>query len=172
MFKRRPHWVKERKLYTTALEAIVEEFPFEPDEQYADNAGHRARLHAFSTGLIRHLIGSFRLAAGAAGRVVYIEPEAVRIVEVLKQFIWEYVIEDPALAVPQSGQRLAIKTVFDRLVQATADRTYYLFPSFFRQDLESAKSRNARIRIVADCISGMTERDLIQFYLRIQGTTT
>ena len=168
MFKRKPKWEAGRARYVDALVSLVEAFPFEPEERYTDSTDDRARLHDFSTGLIRYFVDSFRL--GPAGSVS-IDPDARREVEVLKQFIWEYVIENPELAVPQSGQRTAIRTVFERLVQAIDGKEYYLFPALYRADIEQSNGKASRIRIVADCISGMTERELLHIYRRLQGMT-
>lgn len=169
MFKRKPKWESERPLYVEALGSIVEEFPFEPDQRFTGASSDRARLHDFSTGLIRYFVDSFHIASAATGAVVVINSDARREVEVLKQFIWEYVIEDPELAVLQSGQRTAIRTVFTRLIQAISDEEYYLFPASYRIDIEKAVGRESQVRIVADCISGMTERELLYFYRRLQG---
>jgi dGTPase len=169
MFKRKPKWESERPLYVEALKSIVEIFPFEPDERFTDSANDRTRLHDFSTGLIRYFVDSFRLAPEAAGAVVAVDPDARREVEVLKQFIWEYVIENPELAVLQSGQRIAIQTVFDRLMKATDQKEYHLFPASYRFSIEKPIDRESQVRVVADCISSMTERELLHFYHRLQG---
>jgi dGTPase len=169
ILKRKPKWEAEKSNYVDALKSIVEQFPFEPDERFMDSASDRVRLHDFSTGLIRYFVDSFRLVSSPSKSLVDIEPDARRVVEVLKQFIWEYVIEDPALAVLQRGQRTAIRTVFQRLLTATKDKEYHLFPAPYRFDVEKAENRVSRVRIVADCISGMTERELLHFYRRFEG---
>jgi dGTPase len=169
MFTRKPKWEQEHAKYVDALSSIVEEFPFEPEDRFTDSANDRARLHDFSTGLIRYFVESFRLAPTAAGGVVAVDPDARREVEVLKQFIWEYVIENPELAVLQSGQRAAIRTVFTRLMLAADDKEYHLFPASYRIDIEKATNKASRVRLAADCISGMTERELLHYYRRLQG---
>ena len=87
----------------------------------------------------------------------------------LKQFIWEYIIQNPELAVPQNGQRVAIRTVFTELLGASSRKLYYLFPSGYQEIMTRARSKAERVRTVADCISGMTEKELMHFYRCLQG---
>ncbi len=170
MFKRKPKWRAERAKYLDALASIVEEFPFEPEERYTESVADRARLYDFSTGLIRYFVGSLRLAQGKPSHaLVSIDTEARREVEVLKQFIWEYIIENPELAVPQNGQRVAIRTVFAKLLEASSRQRCYLFPPAFQERIGAAKKRAERVRIVADCIAGMTEKEIMHLYRCMQG---
>jgi len=167
MFRRKPEWSSKRTHYIEALDAIVEEFPFEPEERFSDSSDDRARLFAFSTGLIRYFVGACRLTPSSQS-VLFIEPSAKSEVEVLKQFIWEYIIENPELAVPQSGQRFAIRSVFERLAEAAKKDRYYLFPGAFRGAIERVKKRD-QIRAVADCVAGMTEKEIMHFHRSLQG---
>jgi dGTP triphosphohydrolase len=171
MFKRKPGWRAEEDKYADALGAIIGEFPFAPEERYTDSDEDRARLYSFATGLIRYFVGSFRIRPKEANATsfVQIESEARREAEVLKQFIWEYIIENPELAVPQSGQRTAVKTVFDRLLQASTKRKHYLFPPAYHAPIATARTKAERVRLVADCISGMTEKELMHFYRGLGG---
>ncbi len=169
MFNRRQDWLQEKSLYDDALRDIVSIFPFEADERYADSPTDRANLHAFSSGLIGYFVNAFSLQFERAEPIVSIESSARREVEVLKQFIWEYVIENPELAVTQNGQRTAIRTVFGELMGAVKQRKFHLLPGAYTQDLKDAASDELRIRIVADCVSGMTERELLDFYRRLSG---
>jgi dGTPase len=167
MFKRKPDWCAERSDYLQALEEILYEFPFEPEKRYGDSTEDRAKLYAFSTALISHFIYSFRLTG--TDQIVEIDSSAVRAVEVLKQFIWEYIIENPDLAVPQSGQRAAVRNVFTELLKASAERKYFLFPSGFQAIIASARNKRERVRTVADCVAGMTERELMHFHRCLHG---
>lgn len=170
MFKRKPEWRSEKVKYVEALAAIVEEFPFDPDERYTDSFKDRARLYDFSTGLIRYFVSGLSLASQEnAPSLVSIETEARRVVEVLKQFIWEYIIENPNLAVPQNGQRVAVRTVFQELLDASRTDRFYLFPSQYQDTVAAATTRSVRVRIVADCISGMTEKEIMHFYRCLRG---
>ncbi len=168
MFKRKPEWNNEREDYVEALEAIVEAFPFFPHQQYSDTFDDRATLFEFSTGLIGHFIDAIKVRSREkkTGPLVEVDPKVRRSVEVLKQFIWEYIIQSPDLAVPQQGQRHAIETVFKRLMEAAdqKDHHWYIFPSMYRVALSEANSKPERARVVADYISGMTEKELLHLY--------
>ena len=166
MFKRKPEWERDRQQYVEALEAIVEWFPIEAHQQYSDSSDDRAQLFDCSTGLIRHFVEAIKVRSRdeLAGPLATVDPEVRRIVEVLKQFIWEYVIQSPDLAVPQQGQRLAISTVFRRLISAAEEKHWYIFPAGYRSAISQASTKHARARVVADCISGMTEKELLHLY--------
>ena len=170
MLKRKEKWRSGRLKYIEALTSIIGEFPFEPDERYTGSLSDRARLYDLSTGLIRYFVGSLRLSPGRGSTaIVSIDPDARREVEVLKQFIWEYVIENPELAVPQHGQRVAIRTVFTELLDASRQKKFYLFPSAYQETIGAARKKADRVRICADCISGMTEKEIMHFYRCLQG---
>jgi dGTPase len=166
MFKRKPSWKKEESDYLAALGDILDQFPFEPEDRYDDSRAHRARLYAFSASLIRYFVGAFRLDSGSG---VQVDVDARRAVEVLKQFIWEYIIENPELAVPQNGQRAAVRCVFTQLLDASKDGKHYLFPSAFQQQIAKAKTKRQRARVVADCVSGMTEKEILHIHRSLQG---
>lgn len=172
MFKRKPEWLAEKERYVDALSAIIEAFPFDPDDRYTDSIEHRGRLYDFATGLIGYFVTALspNRDPGALS-VVRIEPNARREVEVLKQFVWEYVIENPDLAVPQRGQRMAVRTVFKDLLRASQERAFHLFPAHYQEAIEKAKKKAEKVRTVADCISGMTENELMRLYRDLHGYT-
>jgi len=172
MFGRKPEWLPERARYLEALECIVDQFPFEPGERYGNSVQDRARLYDFSTGLIRYLVGSLRLNPSGSLSIVAVNAEAKREVDVLKQFIWEYVIENQDLAVVQNGQRGAVRAVFTRLLHAARDKKYYLFPSGYQGIAAKARDKGERVRVVADCLAGMTEKELMHFHRCLQGLAT
>jgi len=170
MFKRKPDWAADKTNYKDALDSILELFPFEPEERYNDSSDDRAKLFAFSTGLIRYFVNSCHLTSDQASpSFLSIEPSAKSAAEVLKQFIWEYIIENPELAVPQNGQRVAIRCVFDRLLKASSEEKYYLFPAASGRVIGRANNRNEQVRIVADCVAGMTEKEIMHFHRSLQG---
>jgi dGTPase len=170
IFKRKPKWLAERGEYIEALGDLLDQFPFAPEERYSDSTADRARLYAFATALIRPFINSFRLnSERTGGSLVTIDPDARRVVELLKQFIWQYVIENPDLAVPQNGQRAAVRGVFTELLKASADKRYFLFPAGFQEIIVRAESKSERVRTVADCVAGMTEKELMHFHRSLHG---
>jgi dGTPase len=170
MFERKPAWAAQKSTYIDALDSILELFPFEPEERYNDWSDDRAKLFAFSTGLIRYFVNSCHLTSDeASASFLMIEPSAKNAAEVLKQFIWDYIIENPELAVPQNGQRVAIRCVFELLVNATEKKKYYLFPTVSSGAVVRARNKGEQIRVVADCIAGMTEKEIMHFHRSSQG---
>lgn len=169
MFQRKPEWSGEREDYILALSAIVELFPFQPDERFTDSLADRARLYAYSSGLIRHFMDAFSVEFEDGETTIKVESSARREVEVLKQFIWQYVIENPDLAVTQNGQRLAVREVFAALRKAADSGRLHIFPGAYREVIRDTEDDKLRIRLVADCISGMTERELMDFHRRLSG---
>jgi dGTP triphosphohydrolase len=100
---------------------------------------------------------------------VEINADSKRLVGVLKQFIWEYIIENPDLAVPQNGQRAAVRAVFSELMKAATDKKPFLFPSGFQKIISKANTKRDRVRAVADCVAGMTEKELMHFHRCLNG---
>jgi dGTPase len=170
IFRRKPEWRAEEPKYVEALELLLDEFPFAPEERYSDSTADRARLYVFSTALISPFIYSFRLRSKGTGKPsVTIDSDARRVVELLKQFIWEYIIENPDLAVPQNGQRAAVRTVFAELLKSSNDKRYFLFPAGFQAIISEARTRHERVRTVTDCVAGMTEKELMHFHRCLRG---
>lgn len=170
MFKRKPQWLPNKAKYEEALAGIIDNFPFEPDQRYTDGEDDRATLYAFATALIKYFVGALHLNAGdGASSLISVEAGARMEVEVLKQFIWEYIIENPDLAVLQNGQRVAIQTVFGDLVEASRQKKFFLFPSVYQEAISKARRAVDRVRTVADCISGMTEKEIMHFYRCLRG---
>ncbi len=173
IFRRKPEWVPERGKYLDALEAILDSFPFEPEHRYRDTNEDRAALFDWSTGLIRYFVYSFSLASNysSTDALAHVEEDARNIAEVLKQFTWEYVIENQDLAVPQNGQRAAVRNVFKQLLSASRNKKYYLFPPSHQEAIRRTRSKREPVRLVADCVSDMTEREIMHIHRSLQGLT-
>src|SRR5262245_45058887 len=84
-----------------------------------------------------------------------------RAVFIFKQLIWAYVIESPALAAHQLGQKKAIQTLFREFNEAPGEKRWALFPPFFRERglaLYDERKTNGelpaedRVRLVGDTI--------------------
>lgn len=170
MFARKPKWRSSRKAYEDALSEIVEEFRFSPDQMYTGSVEDQAKLFDFSTSLIRYFVEAIHLRARpkAAESLVEVDAAPRRGVEVLKQFIWEYVIDNPDLAVPQQGQRQAIRIVFRTLLHAALDGVWHLFPPPYSNSVARIGKSEA-VRLVSDCVAGMTEKEVMTFYRSLRG---
>ena len=91
-------------------------------------------------------------------------------VKILKELTWEYVINNPALATQQYGQRKLIGELFEILADAALESDFSVFPPRFSEHLEEIGNSKRQIaRTVADYISGMTERQAIELHQRLTG---
>jgi dGTP triphosphohydrolase len=98
----------------------------------------------------------------------------------LKELLWAYVIENPSLAAHQLGQKCAITRLFMDYSHAVTEKEWSLFPPFFREraiDLHSIYATagempaGERVRLVADTISSMTDRQALLVYQQFTGVS-
>lgn len=100
-------------------------------------------------------------------------------VQLLKELTWTYVIENPALAAHQRGQRLAIQTLFSAFNGAAIEKQWTLFPAFYREQAISLAGVHKdhvipveeRVRLVADTIAALTDRQAILLYQQFTGVS-
>ena len=178
VFRRKPDWTSSKEEYKSALTGIVENFPFTERVRFVDSSEHRRLLYQFSTDRIRTYVDAIKSESSPTNLepVVTIDRSARRQVDILKQFTWHYIIEKPDLAMPQAGQRKAIRTVFRKLLLAARRREMHLFPvavqdGFKESEVEKffGSGRNSEIRVVADYIAGMTEKEVMRVFRTLEG---
>ena len=137
-------------------------------------------LQLFATNLIRPFVGAltYNSAADTESSFVRIDSGARRQVDLLKEFTWHYIILDRDLALSQAGQRKAVRTVFRKLLPAARRRDLHFFPAVIRDSLASGHVLDAIIgldndkldvRLVADYIAGMTEKELMRVFRTMEG---
>jgi dGTPase len=96
-------------------------------------------------------------------------------VALLKELTWCYVIDNPALAGHQFGQRKIIQTLFEIFSEAARERNWVLFPPQFREEAEDVLRVQGDIpparcaRLVADTIASMTDQQALRLYQRLTG---
>lgn len=176
---RRPEWKKEEAEYKVALSNLIADFPFYPERRFRDSNENHMRLQLFATGLIRPFVQAITYVPGAMprGPIARIDPLARRQVDLLKQFTWHYIILNQDLALPQAGQRKAVRTVFRKLLLAARRRDLHLFPAAtqdslrWNQIMDSISGvKSIEVRLVADYIAGMTEKELMRVFRAMEGT--
>lgn len=180
ILERRPEWVKDEDEYAEALSNLIADFPFYPERRFRDSNENHMRLHLFATSLIRPFVQAITYTPGGepSKPVVRIDPLARRQVDILKQFTWHYIILNQDLALPQAGQRKAVRTVFRKLLLAARKRDLHLFPAATQDSLRSDQVWDSitgvknleEVRLVADYVSGMTEKELIRVFRTMEGT--
>ena len=145
-------------------------------ETYAGTRQQRADLRSMTASLInRYVNRAVTLNKPSQTNVspITIVPEFAMEVTILKELNREYVLNNPALATQEYGQRRLIRELFDILANAASDSDFSVFPPPFSERLEDAPELSDRriTRIVADFISGMTERQTVELHQRLTGAS-
>lgn len=161
----------DRAELTEAFEQIVTGL-FPLDRPYSGTWQERAALRNFSSQLIGRYIGGTRLTTDTHGHCVPAIDENLRFeVTILKELTWTYIIEAPALATQQFGQRRVIRGLCDIFFEAAQQqKQWYLFPPYYRDSLKQSDSdKKAMKRVVTDFVAGMTEEQALAMYARLSG---
>ena len=176
---RKPEWEKYEEEYSEALSNLIADFPFYPERRFRDTGENHMRLQIFATSLIRPFVEAIKYVPNAEPQdaVVRIDPLARRQVDLLKQFTWHYIILNQDLALPQAGQRKAVRTVFRKLLLAARRRDLHFFPAVTQDSLKGTQiwdsltgvKSTEEVRLVADYVSGMTEKELIRVFRTMEG---
>jgi dGTPase len=176
---RRPEWEKDEDEYAKALANLIADFPFYPERRFKDSNEDQMRLQLFATSLIRPFVEAIAYVpdAKSPGATARIDPLARRQVDLLKQFTWHYIILNRDLALPQAGQRKAVRTVFRKLLLAARRKDLHFFPAATQDCLNwnqvmksiSGEKKLEEVRLVADYIAGMTEKELMRVYRAMEG---
>lgn len=171
MFERRRDWAGRATAYESALDDALERLPFDAFHRYAASTHEEQLLYQYATDLISRFVNAIKPAEAGAAAPVVIEQEARDQVDVLKEFVWGYVILDPDMALLQAGQRKAIEAVFEASLRAAQRQTSHFFPGGFRQRLAACTTDEDRVRLAADYVSRMTERELLRTHRILQGVS-
>lgn len=142
-------------------------------EPYSGTKEERGILNAFCSSLIQRFVTQTQIRKGKLhfGLDEQGEQENTLTVKMLKQLVWQYVIEDDSLAVQQHGQAEIIRFMFQTLLDsANGDRR--LFPPIHRRLIEEADGRATVARHVADCIASMSEHQIVGLYRSLRGMSS
>jgi dGTPase len=162
------------ELRSTMVEAFKDAVSSGPTmKPYRSTRLQRAGLRTYTSGLINNYVNALTIVPdGEPGEQVQKTPEAEDQVNILKQLTRVYVIENPALETQQHGQRRIVEVLFDIYLNAVrpgGDRS--VMPPGYRDEVKEADDDEARVRIVADMISAMTEEQLLKTHRRLTGLT-
>jgi dGTPase len=143
---------------------------------YNGNRQRRADLYSMGSKLIAKFVKETKLVAYATGVTDGLEvPAQTRaIVAVLKELIWAYVIQSPALAAQQHGQREAIRSIFLTLFRALGDGKHYLFPAAFQdqaRELHDNATPVQRARVTADAVASLTDQQALRLFQRLTASS-
>lgn len=141
-------------------------------EPYDGQTSQRSRLRHLTRSLIRDYVLTPRLDIRGRDLILAIDPRMTTEILMLKQLTWVYVIENPALATQQHGQRAIIRELFRIYAEAAAGADHSIFPTSAREELEQSGSggvRRHRMRVVCDLVAGLTEQQATNLHRRLTG---
>jgi dGTPase len=95
---------------------------------------------------------------------VQIKLDTLKIVETLKAYSVQQLIESPMLKLAERQGQEILGKIFDEL-----NKNGNLLPEDWRDIYNSVDNRNWRARVVCDYIAGMTDRYCVEMYSRITG---
>lgn len=163
-------FAKRADLQEAFTSVIISNFPL--SESYVGTARQRAALRLFSGNLIERYIGAVKFVIENSRCQVVIDANLKDEVAMFKELVWTYVIEAPALASQQYGQRHIIRSLFQIFSEAAANREEQrIFPAFYRERLQEAGDDPIeKKRICIDLIAGLTENQAGNIYRRLNGS--
>jgi dGTPase len=168
-------FAQPREELAEVFEAFCYTFPTR--EPYQGTRSQRGHLAEFTSGTVSDYVQGTKLlrAPGQAGKALEIPPDYLTQVALLKELTWCYVIDNPALAGHQFGQRRVISTLFDIFYQAARGRNWVLFPPQFREEAEDVLQKQGDFspprcaRLAADTIAAMSDEQALRMYQRLTG---
>jgi dGTPase len=153
--------------------------PVGPQEPFVGSMTQRYFLRSWVSNRVGAYIAQLRLKKpDAKGEVVEIEETAKRELDLLKNLTWYYVINSPALAAQQHGQRLIIRRLFRIFRSAARFGRYEILPSDFADRVKTIRGlttvheedQERRItRLIVDLIAAMTETQALKVYQKLVG---
>jgi dGTPase len=147
-------------------------------EPYRGTRRQQEALYEFTSKGINDYVSGTKLLPppGTEGEGLGVAPEFLLQIDLLKELTWHYVINAPALASQQHGQRLAIRTLFYVFARAAESQKWSLFPALYRDEAIELNEKKQldparRARLVADTIAAMSDQQALRMYQRLSGLT-
>lgn len=177
--QRKEHLGKPFKESASDLKEIFDRFCewLPTTEPYTGTRSQRGRLSEFTSKTVSDYVQGTEIQSPSAGgsKALKVDPAFLTQVALLQELTWCYVIDNPALAGHQFGQRRVIKTLYDIFFDAATHRKWVLFPPQFREEAEDVLKIAGDIpparcaRLVADTIASMTDQQALRLYHRLTG---
>lgn len=166
--KRKPRLARRGNDLEKALSAL-----FGPmrllDTPYDGGRRQRTLINAATSSLISQFITGKAIGISDPSQKcsVTIHPDISLQVELLREVTHYYVISHPRVVSVREGQREMLRKLFEMYVEVLAgNRNRALLPQATIDRLDSGDGPR---RLVADLLTGMTERQVIQTYQRFMG---
>lgn len=145
--------------------------------RYEGTSPQRGDLRTLTASLInRYLTSTNLVEPDEHSGALSIPDGLIWEVKVLKELTWCYVINNPALATQQYGQRKMISDLY-QIYRAVAleGSNMHIFPAMIREELDKlankkkAAREEAVTRTIVDLIAGMSEKQVIHMHRRLTG---
>jgi dGTPase len=149
-------------------------------EPYTGERRQQAALRTFTQGRIEEYVSRTTLGEPGASGGALVRDDAIKMeVEILKELLWYYVINNPALATQEYGQGQTIERLFsivaDAAVSKSSDR-WNILPGRARELIKRLRVEQGEsveekqlLRVACDTVAGMTEQQVVQMYHRLTG---
>ncbi|WP_284742795.1 deoxyguanosinetriphosphate triphosphohydrolase family protein [Amycolatopsis sp. RTGN1] len=168
--------------FMAAYERLLRSDP--PRERFEDTRDQRVRINQWISDRIKKYVRSVECDCSEDGAYLRVDESSQYEVEVLKTLNWYHVINKPALAVAQHGQKRIMRRLFQALfalVQDNAERIQtksrapvpITLQEIYRRIIDSGidygSEEEIRARAVCDYICGLTEDQTVDLYERLTG---
>ncbi|MCM5691426.1 dNTP triphosphohydrolase [Sinorhizobium meliloti] len=145
---------------------LIKLFPPDLLAPYDGSRPQRVSLRTFTSELIGRFIKATTLVSGGSG--VRVPKEIQAEVRLLKEITKHYIISNPSLLAQQRGQQKIISDIFTALVEESKKSPAGYLPARLRYIWDY--NQGSSPRFAADCISSLTEREVISLHDRMFGT--
>lgn len=132
---------------------------------YEGTRSQRLTLRNMTSSLVQRFITAVRLEDGDLG--FRVSNERIAEVKILKQITKHYIIENPSLMAQQMGHRKIIRDVFGIINDRSKEGPASFLPKRLHYIWELCEGYSARFS--ADCISSLTEKQLVSLWGRLTG---
>ena len=150
------------------------------EEPYNGSREHRGLLRTLTSTLSDLFISAVTVRSERDPRDGWLQKDPKQHAQMLalKGLTKHLVIDRPGLGTLQHGLRRIVRRLFDEYELASRDdKLWRIFPKLYRDELqriwnEERNRDSARIRMVIDLISSLSEREAVNRYRLITGQTT
>lgn len=167
VFARRHVPVDEQELYARVLGRLLADCP-----NRRDNARHfRNALRCFADQLVDEAISGVHLQRGVDGIATLVTTsEQHAMIMLTEGLTWHYVIDSAMLAPLRAEQRQLVRELFLVLADMSGQPSQWdQLPSSLQRGLAYAQGQDDVLRLVADAVASMPERDAIAYHVALAG---
>lgn len=150
----------------TTMERVLSGLTYQQDLDAIASDGHVRT--AFTAYLVGRFINGTQIAINEDNpqlSKVYIEPDTLKEIEVLKNFTYQATIRSNRVAVSEFRGKDIVKQIFSAL---EGPKGFLLLPADFQELYRaSAGDESTQKRVICDFIAGMTDRYAMEFWSRL-----